>query len=913
MIGSLESLIKKPRFTFRRMLISISIVFCTIILSISSYAFFMSIQDFIVSKFSDDYFNYIYLVEKEFTDTFSKLEKIASTISKNKLLLDNINNYERDISDKIHTQKEISSSLTKFKNYNDNILMIYFLTENNNFFISTEPTSCTFKDLKQYGFAGLLKDKMKFLEAGSEDYRLLRNLLKINVDSIVCQYPIFNNDIEEGQIIFVLRKDIFSRTLQKYLNIALVDNKNNVIFNNTNISNMDILKNEDFRSANNKYMYKDKNENIPYLSQISITGNQYKIFYFHQNTNIKIAVKNLKKYFFASLMTLIIVTVITSYFLAKIIVIPINNLSEAVDEYTLKEKANSIPDSIPPKLTLREHIMYYFMIIALMPLFMFFASSFYYIKNQLSEYLIELNQSSFNNISSNLDTYFDNKKRILNYIAYDSNIQGALSGGINQSYNEKLVKVIDNYQLLDIGHDDIYIYSLNLSPIISNTYDHKYPDIDISHINNSKRSNIFSFWLEPETDEYGRTYLAYIMTINDINTYNVSGYLLCKTYETQIEKVYTVPSVNTQNTYIIDNGGKVISTFNKKLLGSNYQKSISKIFTYDPLEKEIFKKNISDTEWSLIGFYDYKRIDESIMQIVYKQLYIVAILALFAVILSYIISIRFTSVIEKFNTLLRKMGISNIDIVFPEDTSINEIYRLAASFNNMVLRIETLVDQLILSSTKQIQLEARKKNAEMLALQSQINPHFIYNTFESIQWLIKSKSNEKAILMLDSFSNMLRYSTASKSMMITIEEEISHLNNYINIMDVRYNGRIKFICEIVSSILQYKTIKLILQPIVENAIYHGIRAEQEDGIIKISCLEEENELIFTISDNGKGIDLIALEEINKCLSSNAYPDRIGIFNVQTRIKLFFGDDYGITIDSKYGKGTIVKVRIPKSI
>jgi sensor histidine kinase YesM len=270
-----------------------------------------------------------------------------------------------------------------------------------------------------------------------------------------------------------------------------------------------------------------------------------------------------------------------------------------------------------------------------------------------------------------------------------------------------------------------------------------------------------------------------------------------------------------------------------------------------------------------------------------------------------------TSSINKMKKLLKTMDINNSEAVFPENSAIHEIQELGASFNEMALRIENLVDQLLLSVKKQNELEAREKEAEMIALQAQINPHFLYNTFESINALIQMDEKQKATRMVTSLSDMLRFVADSSNTIVSISEELLYVKTYFEIMQMRFGDKLSFIINADDGILQYKTIKLILQPIIENAIYHGIVPKSQPGEIHVNCSAREDEIIFLIYDNGNGMSEEALGLLNDNLDRKHFNGKIGLYNVQNRLRLFYGERFGLKIESKPGKGTTVEIKIPK--
>lgn len=206
------------------------------------------------------------------------------------------------------------------------------------------------------------------------------------------------------------------------------------------------------------------------------------------------------------------------------------------------------------------------------------------------------------------------------------------------------------------------------------------------------------------------------------------------------------------------------------------------------------------------------------------------------------------------------------------------------------------------------------RKAQYDMLQMQINPHFLYNTLETINWMAYNPSDpknavSKALVSLASFFR----NTTSAGYLISIEDEIRNTKEYINILALRYGDLFDTEWEIEDSVLSYTIIKICLQPIIENAVYHGLKPKMDKGLIKISGKKQQNSICLTVSDNGIGMNSEQLDSLNALLSDNAYDNtkaHIGLANVNSRIKIIFGANYGITVDSREGAGTDVHITIP---
>ena len=237
----------------------------------------------------------------------------------------------------------------------------------------------------------------------------------------------------------------------------------------------------------------------------------------------------------------------------------------------------------------------------------------------------------------------------------------------------------------------------------------------------------------------------------------------------------------------------------------------------------------------------------------------------------------------------------------------DEMETLAESFNSMVKEIETLVEDIHKE-------QENAKDAELRLLQEQINPHFLYNTLDAIIWMTEAGENQKAIQIIQELSSFFRISLSKGQSEITIQNEREHVKNYLEIQRYRYQDILDFEIDFEEGILEYHIQKLTLQPIVENALYHGIKNKRGGGSIKVTGNEDGDDIVFTVQDTGKGMSEEELERLRSLIAGNIVVEEqngFGMANVEKRLQMQYGASYGIKVDSTLDEGTTVTVRIPK--
>lgn len=234
-----------------------------------------------------------------------------------------------------------------------------------------------------------------------------------------------------------------------------------------------------------------------------------------------------------------------------------------------------------------------------------------------------------------------------------------------------------------------------------------------------------------------------------------------------------------------------------------------------------------------------------------------------------------------------------------------EVSMLSDSLNTMIDKINELLDQV----TKE---QVRLRKAEFEVLQSQINPHFLYNTLDAITWLAESGEQKKVVSMVGSLSEFFRTALNGGRDIITIEEELQHVRSYLEIEQVRYQDILRYEISVPEELNKYLIPKITIQPLVENALYHGIKNKRGPGMILIKAKKEKDFFNIQIEDNGIGIEEERLEQVRAGIRDKVLTgkDIYGLYNVNERIRLNFGEQYGIFIESVHGEKTVVSVILP---
>ncbi len=238
----------------------------------------------------------------------------------------------------------------------------------------------------------------------------------------------------------------------------------------------------------------------------------------------------------------------------------------------------------------------------------------------------------------------------------------------------------------------------------------------------------------------------------------------------------------------------------------------------------------------------------------------------------------------------------------------DELGRLGNNFNHMLNKIEELISQIY-------EEQKKLRNSEFKALQAQIQPHFLYNSLDSVIWFLRMGKNKDAEKMLTELSTLFKISLSKGSEIITIENELKHIGSYLFISNMIYSKKFTYSIECDPSLYQYQTPKLLLQPLAENAILHAVPLPDEKVHIHVSIRENGDCLLLSVQDISKGMSPETLEILRKQINAPRQPDKqdsgYGLYNVNERIRIFYGPDFGLNIDSDPDIGTEITLKIPK--
>ena len=314
-------------------------------------------------------------------------------------------------------------------------------------------------------------------------------------------------------------------------------------------------------------------------------------------------------------------------------------------------------------------------------------------------------------------------------------------------------------------------------------------------------------------------------------------------------------------------------------------------------------RTIGYTGWKLVGVTPSAALGVDGIKFRFFVLFVADLFLFLLAMINAFISDKISNPIKSLDGSVREIESGNLDVEIVPSGSY-EVEHLGKSIKNMLGRIKVLMSDLV-------EEHNAKRKSEFDTLQSQINPHFLYNTLDIIVWMIENENSDKAVSIVTALAKFFRISLSKGKNIITVKDEVEHVRNYLMIQNMRFKNRFEYSIDVDEEVLSYSSLKLMLQPLVENAIYHGMEFMDGDGEIDVKVFKEDDSLYFTITDNGLGMSEDMVEAL---LSKDFVPSKkgsgIGVKNVNERIKLYFGNEYGLKVESEPDEGTKITIHLP---
>ncbi len=379
------------------------------------------------------------------------------------------------------------------------------------------------------------------------------------------------------------------------------------------------------------------------------------------------------------------------------------------------------------------------------------------------------------------------------------------------------------------------------------------------------------------------------------------GLLIFMIKESDFQHMYGRFISKVSHMYILNREDEIVSSSTDAFVpGTVVPFEASELYETEETNELMISRKIQGTHYKMVGFFDLDSAFEERYDVVGTVL-----VTLFIAIIVVTMLISFINELTKpLSNLVQTMKQAKEDklpVTVPV-LGTEEVREISSAYNEMLREINQYIEQLI-------EVEEGKRSAEIKALQMQINPHYIYNTLTTIKWLTWQKDVNKTTKVIDAFIALLRNTISNMDKFVSVKQELENLKNYVLITQTRYGEAVHVEFYVAENCLEYQVPKLLLQPFVENAFFHGF-PEGMTGQIEIFVRRDLEYLYFTIEDNGVGMEIASLDDVRYEKERKKHFTGIGIHNVDDRIKLIYGEDYGIHVESRLNHGTKITIRLP---
>lgn len=570
--------------------------------------------------------------------------------------------------------------------------------------------------------------------------------------------------------------------------------------------------------------------------------------------------------------------------------------------------------------SIRNSIFIYFTITSLVAVLLIVISIYSRLSSQLSDTVKQENISLVNRVDSSMEVYLRNIMKLSDTIYYGiiKNVnltEGSIGEALTLLYNNNKEQV-SNIALISKEGEPI-----NVVPAARFRKNFRANEEEwfVNALN--KTENIhFTLPHVQKMFEKGDNGYNWVISMSRAVEITVGGsteqavLLIEMAYQGIEEVLDEVTLGNGGYIYLMDSKGEIIWHPKFELIASGRVKENNLVAAgYDDGSREevfngtsqtVVTKTVGYTGWKLVGVIKGTGISLNMLKTRLFIVFVILLIIFIVIIINSYISFRVTNPIRELEKSVKALEEGNLDADIYMGGSY-EVQHLGKSVQDMKFRIKGLMQDIVNEHEE-------KRKSEFDSLQAQINPHFLYNTLDIIVWQIENEKQSEAVHTVTALARFFRLSLGKGKNIVTVKDEIDHVKNYLMIQHMRFKNKFDYEFDIAEDVLELPSLKLMLQPLVENAIYHGMEFMDGDGLITIKAWREENELYLSVADNGLGMteDKVEMILTGKSSSGNGRGSGIGVKNVNERIKLYFGEAYGLTIDSEPDEGTKVTIHLP---
>ena len=573
-------------------------------------------------------------------------------------------------------------------------------------------------------------------------------------------------------------------------------------------------------------------------------------------------------------------------------------------------------------LSIQRKILYCTLGVALVVLLAASVSQYMSASSIVTEQTRKQSAGVVNELSVNLDHYFDMVRNSFEYIANNSTVQEELES--DEPYKSDGTELYSYYsrsgqirRLLLQGYTSIYMNDIQLygyngaNHLLANNHEINENTAQTScELAEQAKGRCIYY----NASEEGLMYMA--KQIKDSLTMKPVGILRASIKLSYLKKMtITARDSLSAHIFLLDSDKNVLIESAENDATISDRSWIEKIsgntgdflFTADGQGYDCVYQRSSDTGLTVVGMIPMSFLQKTARGLQKTTIMLILASLMLCIFLADILAKGIAGPIKRTSKAMQQFAEGDFSVRLPEGRR-DEIGAMNSVFNQTIEKIEQLIKQVV-------EMETVNKDIEFQALQAQINPHFLYNSLDSIVWLLKMNRNADSIHMLQNLAMLFRIALSKGSELIPIASEIQHITSYLEIQTIRYSRKFDYDIDFPENLKSYSTLKLLLQPLVENSIYHGLSKTKPHVHIHVEIMEDIDDIFFIVQGNGIGMTAEELSRLRTNIYSNTeiHSSGYGLHNINERIQTYFGDNYGLSIESEFNYGTTVKLKLPKQI
>lgn len=836
------------------------------------------------------------LAEKQITqavtalsEDLAALESAAKIAASDDTLLKNLSAY--------HTTKPLS--ITLFSNLTDNIqrdcIKAYtMVNEVDSLLLLTEYGAISSEgtllfDMTQASFSehfgwNLEKAAFYFPEQNnnSKNTTYWSEDLSYYAQSILYAHPIVVSNRTIGTLCYVVSPTLLDSCLETYVSVAVCQGAERLVYNSTEMDSatvfQNILENES----------KD-NQTILHLTQYDLT-----FLHSPNEETLKQPIRSLRHICLLMGLVVLSISLCISILFSSFLTRPLMRIKHAMDQINSKSALKL--KTFNRNISTRNYIWIFLSSNVLISTLLFSFISYKVFWNVSNKILLSTAEVSFQQSLDSTNAVLSNLYYTSFNLSYDTQIQ--------EDLNKRADSYLQDAFPLHLFQQNLKLYSI---PVNLRIIDAKLNDLystdqyivqELDTLPTIKRK---TQWTPLHSGS--QNLLEMSLEIVDLKVLRTLGYLILQADELHICQSYDYFPDEQHQVYLHTPDGLILSSNDKTMIGSIL-----------PLPEEnttVFSDRLSNVDLVLTTYFTTSALRNELLTAVRSMVYFFLFLLLVVFISNIFISGYLSTQFRILGDTLADFSIDNPIDFSSKYSAVSEINRTYEAFEKMQQRILTLMDDILEGETQRYSLELEKQHMQMQLLNSQINPHFLYNTFEAINSMIARDDTAAGMRTLSALADMLRYTTKINTMQVPFSEELQHAKLYMNVMSI-HSRQLSVHYDIAPEVYKMQTVRFILQPILENAIHHGLKQNGGIGSIHIIAKVANNKLILVIRDDGAGMDAQTLQRLKASLADSHSQASIGLPNIANRLRLSHGDAGRLLIDSEEGMGCAVTIMQPIS-